>query len=162
MDTSRFYVEHVRLTCAKRFEDVRTALEQQLGKFDPEASRSLTTGQSPNEVRKKLEGMAGSSGFMLFATQDHGTLLRIVGLERKALQFVIGNPLYAIQMTQYALGASLYAPLRMLLYENEKNEVCVEYDLPSSLFAQFHDDRVKQVALSLDRKMQELVARAMR
>jgi hypothetical protein len=34
--------------------------------------------------------------------------------------------------------------------------------LPSSLSARFHDDRVKQVALSLDKKMQELAAKVKR
>jgi hypothetical protein len=29
--------------------------------------------------------MAGSSGFMLFGTSDHGMLLRIVGRPRKAM-----------------------------------------------------------------------------
>ena len=106
--------------------------------------------------------MAGPSGFMLFATHDHGSLLRIVGLTRKALQYVVGNPLYAIQMTQHAIGASLYAPLRVLLYEDEEGKTCVEYDRPSSLFGQFGDDRIAQVAASLDQKLADLAAMAMR
>jgi hypothetical protein len=38
----------------------------------------------------------------------------------------------------------------------------VEYDRPSSLFGQFHDDRVDEVAALLDRKVEELVAEAVR
>ena len=63
--------------------------------------------------------MAGSSGFMLFSTRDPGGVLRIVGQQRKAVQYVIGNPLFAVQMTQHDIRAGLYAPLRVLLYEDE-------------------------------------------
>ena len=106
--------------------------------------------------------MAGPSGFMLFATYDHGLLLRVAGLARKALQYLVGNPLYAVQMTQHAIGASLYAPLRVLLYENDEGKACVEYDRPSSLFAQFGDDRIAEVASSLDQKLEDLAATATR
>jgi hypothetical protein len=40
-------------------------------------------------------------------------------------------------MTQHDIRASLYAPLRVLIYENEEGKTCVEYDKPSSLFGQF-------------------------
>jgi uncharacterized protein (DUF302 family) len=83
-------------------------------------------------------------------------------LTRKALQYVVGNPLHAIRMTQHAIGASLYAPLRVLLYENDEGKACVEYDRPSSLFAQFGDDRIAEVASSLDQKLEDLAATATR
>ena len=37
---------------------------------------------------------------------------------------------------------------------------CVEYDLPSSLFGQFGDERVDRVAAMLDRKLENLVTTA--
>jgi hypothetical protein len=55
--------------------------------------------------------MAGSSGFMLFGTTDHGALLSIFGVKKKAIQYIVGNPLIAIQMTQHNLAAGLYAPV---------------------------------------------------
>ena len=106
--------------------------------------------------------MAGSSGFMLFFTSDHGSLLRIAGQKRKAVQYVVGNPLFAVQMTQHDIRASLYAPLRVLLYENEHGKTCVEYDRPSSLFGQFGNAKITDVATMLDRKLEQLVAKAIR
>ncbi|MBV8611861.1 MAG: DUF302 domain-containing protein [Singulisphaera sp.] len=61
-------------------------------------------------------------------------------------------------MTQHAVGASLYAPLRVLLYEADDGTTCVEYDRPSSLFAQFGDDRVAWMAAALDQKLEDLAA----
>jgi len=63
-------------------------------------------------------------------------------------------------MTQHDIRAGLYAPLRVLLYENEKGKTCVEYDKPSSLFGQFENEKVTAVAAMLDRKLEQLVAKA--
>ena len=97
---------------------------------------------------------------MLFGTMDHGALLSIFGVKKKAIQYVLGNPLIAIQMTQHNLAAGLYAPLRVLVYEDNRGRTCLEYDKPSSLFGQFNDDRITTVASLLDRKLEDLIAAA--
>jgi hypothetical protein len=63
-------------------------------------------------------------------------------------------------MTQHDIRASLYARLRVLIYENEDGKTCVEYDQPSSLFGQFGKAKVTEVATRLDRKLEQLVAKA--
>jgi uncharacterized protein (DUF302 family) len=162
MSQTRFSVEHVRHTSDRPFGEVAAAFEHQLGRFDPEVYRSLDAGGDPAATRAKLESMVGPSGFMLFTTHNHGALLRLVGRPRKAVQYIVGNPLFAIEMTQHALGASLYAPLRVLLYETEDGKTCIEYDRPSSLFGQFGDDRVDRMAASLDQKLAALAETATR
>ena len=61
-------------------------------------------------------------------------------------------------MTQHDIRASLYAPLRVLIYENAEAKTCVEYDRPSSLFGQFGNDSVVPTAAMLDRKLGALVS----
>ena len=162
MSQSRIEVEHVRLTADKSFEDFTATFEQQLGHFEPDVYKDLKEGGDPAAVKAGLESMVGPSGFMLFRTSNHGALLWIVGKPRKARQYLVGNPLFAIEMTQHAIGAGLYAPLRVLIYEAEDGRTCVEHDLPSSLFGQFGDERVDRVAVMLDRKLEELLATATR
>lgn len=90
----------------------------------------------------------------LFLTRNHGALLAADGLTAKAIQYEIGNPLTAERMTRHVLAAGLYAPLRALLYENECGKAIFEYDLPSSLFSQFGDERVSQVGRELDAELE--------
>ena len=78
------------------------------------------------------------------------------------MQYLLGNPLIAVEMTRHAIGAALYAPLRALIYEAEGGATCVEYDLPSSLFGQVGDEHVDRVAESLDGKLEALIAAAVR
>jgi uncharacterized protein (DUF302 family) len=160
MDNSRVTIDHVRLATDKPFEDVTTAFERQLGRFDPDVYQALVAIGDAEGTRARIEAMAGPSGFMLFGTHNHGALLRLAGQKRKAVQYVVGNPLFALQMTQHDIRASLYAPLRVLIYENEEGKTCVEYDRPSLLFGQFGDARIAPTAAMLDRKLEALVAAA--
>jgi uncharacterized protein (DUF302 family) len=160
MNDTRYTAEHVHRTTDKPFGEVARAFERQLGRFDPGVYEALAAGGDAEEVRAKIEAMAGPSGLMLFGTNDHGALLRLAGQKRKAVQYVVGNPLFALRMTQHDLRAALYAPLRVLLYEDDAGKTCVEYDRPSSLFGQFGDGRVGPTAAMLDRKLEALVAAA--
>jgi uncharacterized protein (DUF302 family) len=161
MNVTRVTIDHVRVVADKPFDKVTKAFEQQLGRFEPEAYKSLAAGEDAEKVRAKIEAMVGPSGFMLFRTSDHGALLRLAGQKKKALQYLVGNPLFAMQMTQHDIRASLYAPLRVLIYENEDGKTALEYDRASSLFGQFGNAKVTEVATMLDRKLEQLVAKAL-
>src|SRR5262249_10227805 len=93
MSVTRISVEHVRVVADKPFDKVTKAFEEQLGQFDPEVYKSLAPGADPDKARAKIEAMAGPSGFMLFRTSDHGALLRLAGQKKKAIQYLVGNPL---------------------------------------------------------------------
>ncbi len=156
-------VQHITAASRRDFATTVRAFESRLGTFDPEAVKPLS---SPNpdveSVRSKLEAMAGSSGFMRFGpVRAMGELLPLVGKPVvRANQYLVGNPLFAVQMIQYHPGAGLYAPLRILIREDEAGVTHFEYDLPSSLFGQFQDERITKIALMLDRKLEDLVTAA--
>ena len=160
MEITRITVDHVRVAVDQSFEKVTKAFESQIGQFNPGSYQQLKAGADPGEVRAKIKAMEGPSGFMLFRTSDHGVLLRLAGQKKKAIQYLVGNPLFAVQMTENDIRASLYAPLRVLIYEDEQGKTCVEYDRPSSLFGQFRNTKVTEVARMLDRKLEQLVTKA--
>ena len=72
LNDTHFTVDHVRRTTDKPFEDVTTAFERQLGRFDPSVYQALAAGGDAEGARARIEAMAGPSGFMLFGTQNHG------------------------------------------------------------------------------------------
>jgi len=83
MNVTRITVEHIRVVAEKPFDQVTKAFEQQLGQFNEETYKSLAAGEDVEKARAKLEAMVGPSGFMLFRTSDHGSLLRLVGQKKK-------------------------------------------------------------------------------
>jgi hypothetical protein len=125
MSQTRINIEQVRRMVEKPFGEFQMAFEVQLGHYDPAVEELLQLGK-PQTAVAKFQTLAGSSGFMIFRKSDHGALLRIVGQQRRSLQYLLGNPLFAIEMTRHVLGATLYAPLRVLVYENEHGLTTVE------------------------------------
>ena len=92
--------------------------------------------------------------------RDHGALTVADDQVSKAMQYEIGNPLTAERMTRYALAAGLYAPLRVVLFEDEPGKAIFEYDLPSSLFGQFGDERITEVGRELDAELETVLQAA--
>jgi hypothetical protein len=156
--TSRKVLEviHVVLETSTPFETVRSALEAIVPPIDPEIPVLLQDGLT-DRLRQRLEAAPELS---IFLARDHGMLLGIYGNTRKAVQYEIGNPLTASSMTRHQLAAANYAPLRVVLYEPDGGGSRIEYDLPSSLFGQFGDDRVTQVGRGLDIALDRVLRKA--
>jgi hypothetical protein len=77
-------------------------------------------------------------------------------------------------MTRHQLPAALYAPLRVVLLEDEQGRGCrqckarcdqqsfFEYDKPSSFFGQYGDERVTEVGRYLDATLEAVLSNAAR
>src|SRR5436305_5960270 len=72
MSDNPFTVDHVQRTTDKPFEDVTTACERQLGRFEPGVYQALSADGDAEGARAKIEAMTGPSGVMLFASHHHG------------------------------------------------------------------------------------------
>ena len=149
-------VEHRALQCARPIDEVHRALIDSVPALKPEVSEIL--------IRREKEKVAIARRdwpkLWLFLVRNHGELTAVDGRNFKGMQYEIGNPLTAERMTRYALAAGLYAPLRVMLYEDESGKAIFEYDLPSSLFAQFGDERVTQVGRELDTELETVLQTA--
>jgi hypothetical protein len=139
-------VRHVVIESQKTASDVRASLETSIPPIDDEVAVLLSDGIT-NRLKQRLEAAPELS---IFLKRDHGMLAGLYGKVRDAVQYEIGNPLTASRMTRYQLASGLYAPLRVIIYEKADGGSRIEYDLPSSLFGQFGDDRVTEVARGLD------------
>ncbi len=149
-------VVHVTIACGQSFEAVREALVKGIPALDPRLVQVLI-GASAAEIEARR---ASGPRLWLFETRDHGALVAAEGHAKKAIQFEIGNPLTAERMTRYRLAAGLYAPLRVILYEDELGRAIFEYDLPSSLFNQFGDARVAGTGRELDEELKQVLLAA--
>jgi Domain of unknown function DUF302 len=146
MSRKTIEIAHVVIESEKPSVQVRASLENLLPVIDKEIPLLLGDGNT-DRLKQRLEAAPELS---IFLKRDHGALLGLYGQARDAVQYEIGNPLTASTMTRHVLSAALYAPLRVVIYEKEDGGSRIEYDLPSSLFGQFGDERVTEVARGLD------------
>src|SRR6516162_6602689 len=149
-------VEHVKISSERSFAEVRRRLEDTLPKVDVSIADALRSG----DQKRATEFDENGPKLSIFEQRDHGSLLQIFGGRRNALQYEIGNPLTSSKMNRYKLSAVLYAPLRVVLFEDERGKAVFEYDKPSSFFGQFGDDRVTAVAHDLDVELETALLKA--
>ena len=143
-------VTHVIIRSDSPFEVVKGRLEASVPPLDLGFYEFMRKGEKDRTVAM-LEALSPLS---IFSSRDHGSLLMIADLRRRAVQYEIGNPLTASKMTRLRISAALYAPIRVLLRKNENDEVAFEYDRPTSFFGQFGDGQVDVVAQQLDADLQ--------
>jgi len=148
-------VEHIKMETTKTFTEVAAELERSVPQLDPALGVALAQGDE-----QRASQLERGAPLFIFLKRDHGALLQVVGQPRKAVQYEIGNPHTASKMTRHSLAAGLYAPLRVILYENDKGGSVFEYDRPSSLFGQFDDEQISAVARGLDAALDGELRRA--
>jgi hypothetical protein len=86
--------------------------------LDASIAEALRSGDQKDATEYEESGPKLS----IFEQRDHVALLQTFGRRRNALQYEIGNPLTASKMTHYQLAAALYAPLRVVLFEDEQGK----------------------------------------
>jgi hypothetical protein len=150
-----FQVERVKIESTKKPVEVEAALDAGLPQLDPAIGAALISGEE-----KRAKDLEGGAELFIFLKRDRGALLQITGRPRKALQYEIGNPLTATRMTRQVIPAALYAPLRVVLYENTAGGATFEYDKPSALFGQFGDEQVAAVGRELAAELERALRRA--
>jgi uncharacterized protein (DUF302 family) len=178
-----FKAKRVRFESTRSFDEVLLNLRKLVGTATLQEVSKLesggvtrdhveTLGEEYNAAMQRLGGISrehfehvvhshvGESGFMLFHEIDHGEWLPVFGIQRKVMRWILGNPLIAITMMQHDLTAGLFAPVELLLVENESGEgSTVMYDLPSSLMVIEPNPALLEAAQALDHKLQTLVSR---
>ena len=155
-NSQQISAEHIRIESASSFDEVRAALEAAVPQLNTEAMVALKNG----DIERARQELERGPELSIFLSRDHGSLLEIAGQKRKALQYDIGNPLTASKMTRYELAAALYAPVRVLLYENAAGHGTFEYDSPATAFGQFGDQHVAEVARELDAALRRVLQQA--
>ncbi len=149
-------VDHIKISSERPFAEVRRKLEGTVPSLDTGIAEALRSGD--HERAKDYE--ENGPKLSIFRERDHGALLQITGKRRNAVQYDIGNPLTASKMTRHQLPAALYAPLRVVLFEDEQGRGVFEYDKPSCFFGQYGDERITEVGRYLDAALEAVLCNA--
>ena len=145
---------------------ITTKLHSTYGQFIENLESTLTTltredfkdlPTDPEKTKAHLESIAGKQNLTILSSRPHGSLLSLIGIHSKATTYELGNPLLVLTMTSNDIRVALYAPIRVLVYEDANQQAFAEYDLPSSTLAQFQNDQVNRTADLLDVLFEKLI-----
>jgi uncharacterized protein (DUF302 family) len=93
---------------------------------------------------------------MLFGLFDHGAWIGKAGIERKVLRVILGNPLIAVTMLRHDVTAGLFAPVEVLLLDEDDDRSSLTYVKPSSLMVVEPNPELLSAAQRLDAKLAAL------
>jgi len=154
-------VQRVQYETARSFEQVLADLRKLVGNATRgQVNQRVGHPATREDFERDMSTLSGESGFMLFLEVDHGNWLPIYGIHRKIRRWIFGNPVVAYTMIRHDIIAGLFAPVELLLFENETGEgSTIVYDLPSSLMVVDDNPALLDAARALDRKVAELIDR---
>jgi len=161
--TKEFKGVRVQVSTSLPFDEVLARLRAIMGNASiPDLVRLATETTSQEEyAREVTKRYVGESGFMLFGEIDHGGWISKFGINRRVMRLILGNPLIAITMIRHDITAGLFAPVELLVTENEDGPgALMTYVRPSSLMVIEENAPLLAAAKALDQKFEALVARA--
>jgi len=151
------------VTTSVGFDEVLARLRARMGRATVQEIVALA--QTPigqqEYVREVESRFVGDSGFMLFAELDHGAWLSKFGIHRRTVRWILGNPLIAVTMIRHDITAGLFAPVELLVTEDEDGQgTTLTYVRPSSLMVIADNPPLLAAATALDEKYAKLIAHA--
>jgi uncharacterized protein (DUF302 family) len=149
----------LRFDSNKSFDEVLSSLLADVGHKPLPINEIAAKFESWDSYKKEIESHVGPSDFILFASIDHGAWIKKVGIRRKALRLIIGNPTIAITMLRHDLTAGLFAPVELILVEEDHGHCSLTYVRPSSLMVVETNDALLAAAAQLDAKLQALATK---
>ncbi|HEY4387366.1 MAG TPA: DUF302 domain-containing protein [Ktedonobacteraceae bacterium] len=162
--TRQIAIEHVVIASNQPYKKVLEGLENRLGSVEGWRAISrrvqamVTVQLSWEQFEAEAARNLGPHDFLLFNTVEHTPLLTLAGKTSRAIQYLVGNPLLAMRMSRFLPEIALYAPLRLVVYENEADNTFVAYDNFVSLLAQYHHEEITRVAQIVEQKLEALLA----
>ena len=159
-DTSHLVFQGVRLRfgSAKTYEELVSAFFDEVGRQAVPIDDIAAATERWQSYESEVQSQAGPSGFMLFQLFNHGAWIKNAGINREVLRATIDNPLIAITMLRHDVTAGLFAPVEVLLVEEENNHSSLIYVKPSSLTVVDHNEPLASAARELDDKLAALAA----
>jgi len=149
----------LRFGSKKPFDELVAALLADVGEKPLKIDELPAKFESWESYKAEVAAHVGPSGFILFALLNHGAWLQKLQIRKKVLRVVIGNPLLAITMLRHDLTAGLFAPVELILIEEDDDQSSLTYVRPSSLMVVETNEPLLTAAKELDAKLQALVAK---
>ena len=153
---TRFGGVRVRYDSSKSYDELVAALLADIGERPVPINDFATAADSWQSYQQQVEPHVGPSGFMLFGLLDHGAWITKAGIDRKVLRVILGNPLIAITMLRHDVTAGLFAPVELLLVDEDDGRSSLTYIKPSSLMVVDDNPELLSAAQALDAKLAAL------
>jgi hypothetical protein len=113
-----------------------------------------------NEVVANTAEVA-TNDFLIYTKFTDWPWGRFSGMEgldkRRGTMYLMGNHVIAETMYRHNPGVMAHAPLRLMIFENERGDAVFQIERPSDQFAAYGDEEIAKVGLLLNEKLESLL-----
>ena len=122
-----------------------------------DAVAALLRRQAPWSEMEALIESSAPHGFLFYSKNEAGPLMRAAGNDAECRWYLMGNHVLAERMFRHDPRVMLYAPLRTVIWEDQRGDAWFTLDQPSTQFASFGIPEIAEVGLELDSKLAALL-----
>lgn len=153
-------VERWSIVSSRSFDLIVRELGAAIGHPDAhQLANAMRESPTYEEYGKRVESMAGPSGFLEMLRLDVGAVLRKANgaTAPRSFRFIVGNPVIMEQMAARVPDAASYAPVTILVDERPDG-VHLSYDRMVSFLRPYGNADALQRAAALDAKVEKLLS----
>ena len=159
---TNFNVTRREASTKRPFGEVVAAIEARAPVVRDRLDALVTKDIKAEDLRRQIENHLGASGFALFMKVEHDVIMSRLGRTHRSVQYAIGNPLIAKDVSDAAPKVCLYTPLRLAVFEDtEEGLTHVIFDSPESLMGSFGSETARKIGNSLNERLVKLVEQAL-
>ena len=147
-------VTRLEIDVDSSFDDFRARYEKAVPAFAPDKIMGLPDWDAVVARTAEL----APHGFLLYGKVEVTPVMKLNGHKERAVTYLMGNHIVAETMYGKDPGVMLYAPLRTLIYEDQKGRVHFSIDQPSTRFSSFGNKDISATGKQLDAKLIKLLA----
>ena len=143
------------------YAGLRAKFEAAAPNFSLQVLQILGAGKPNYDGLVAAVAANSATGFIRFTTIETSQLLKVAGVPAdatNAVQYLVGNPVFAEQMYREDRSSQMYAPLRATIYQAANGTVHFVIDQPSTRFNTFDNPAIDGVGEFLDDKIANLLA----
>jgi uncharacterized protein (DUF302 family) len=157
----KFNVTRREASTKRPFGEVVAAIEARAPVVRDRLDALVTKDIKAEDLRRQIENHLGASGFALFMKVEHDVIMSRLGRTHRSVQYAIGNPLIAKDVSDAAPKVCLYTPLRLAVFDMEEGLTHVIFDSPESLMGSFGSETARKIGSSLNERLVKLVEQAL-
>lgn len=152
-DATAHAMTRLNISTGIPFPEFCTAFEAAAPAYDPGVFADCHTWAKVVETMQRF----APHGLIVYARLDATPMLALTGTQVQAVEYLLGNHVIAETMFRHDPNALLYAPLRVLVFSDERGDAVFAIDRPSAVFAGLGNDAISETGQLLDSKVAGLL-----
>lgn len=149
-------VERITVATGHSFDELVSALEQELGHLDTSWGSAIASTEAPlRELCSVFEAMSGRHGLLMFLRDGGAVANSCHGMRRHCTFYLVGNPPLPPEVIGTDLAVGIFVPFRLDIREGDGGTF-ISYDRVSSSLAMLGTAALEAIGASLDRKIARL------